>query len=258
MNSIDFQAFFLLTVAILWLFLLVTTLYRTNRSLLRKKGISDEYVDFLRKDTIKRSIGIAIVVPALLLVSGLLVYVITGDLESPGQIVYVALLFIVLVIPFPVMSTIKLNKEYRSLALETKSEIVVDFNYRVLHLVFNPTVEAIAALLYVAFFLAYVGPFHVAFLHILILWFLYSAARSSKYLTRPLLKDGYLYLVIFLALNQLILLFHLLNESIHLLTCEECYNRTAFFLGAVLSVLLAAKFVYYASKFPKFRTSLST
>jgi hypothetical protein len=253
----SFWVFYVITVVILWTFLLITTVYRSNPSLLRGKGMKEQYVQFLRNDIIKRSLGIGIVVPILLLVSAGIVWLTTGDINEPGQLITISLLFIVLVIPFPILDTIQLNRKFKELAIETHADTVVDFSYKILHLVFNPFWEAIAALLYILFFVVFIELFHVAFIHLLLLWFLYSAARSGKYLTQPMLKDGYVYLFVFLVLNQGLLLYHLLSVSIHRITCVDCYDPTAFSLGTILGAALATKLAYYLSKYPTFTHALS-
>ena len=253
----NFWIFYAFTVAVLWAFLLLVTLYRANRSRLRRRGMKEEYVQFLRNDLIKRSMGIGVAVPLLLLVAAGIVWLVTGDLHSPERLISIVLLFLVLVIPFPILDTIQLNKKYKELALETRSDTVVDFSYKILHMIFNPAWELVAALLYVAFFVSFIEPFHVAFIHLLLLWLLYGAARSGRYLTQPMLKDGYVYIFIFLMINQGLLLYHLLTVSIHRLTCEECYNPMVFTLGITLGVLLTVKMVYYLMRYPRFTHALS-
>jgi hypothetical protein len=253
----NFWIFYVATVGILWLFLLVITAYRASSSRLRSRGMKEEYVQFLRKDITTRSLGIGIAIPILLLVAAGIVWLIAGDIHQPERLLSIVLLFLILVIPFPILDTMQLNKKYKELALETGSETVVDVSYKILHLVFNPTWELLAALLYVAFFVAFIEPFHVAFIHLLLLWFLYAAARSGKYLTQPMLKDGYVYVFVFLILNQGFLLYHLLNVSIHRLTCEHCSDPTVFVLGTVLGELLAIKIAYYLSRYPRFSQALS-
>lgn len=253
----NFWIFYAVTVTILWAFLLLVTLYRASSSRLRNRGMKEEYVQFLKKDLTKRSTGIAIAVPLLLLLAAGIVWLVTGDVHSPEQLLWIVLLFLVLVLPFPILDTIQLNRKYKELALETRSETVVDFSYKILHMIFNPLWELAAALLYVAFFVSFIEPFHVAFIHLLLLWLLYGAARSGRYLTQPMLKDGYVYFFIFLMINQALLLYHLLSVSIHRLTCEECYSPIVFTLGITIGALLAIKMVYYLMRYPRFTHALS-
>lgn len=257
MPNLDLWTYYAVTVAILWAFLLAVSLYRASPPRLRRLGMSEEYIRFLRRDITKRSLGIAIAVPLLLLASAATVWIVTGELRHPRSLAAVAMLFIVLVIPFPILDVIQLNTKYRELALSTGSDTVVDLGYRILHLVFSPTWEGAAAVLYLAYFVAFVGPFHVAFIHLLLLWCLYGAARSGKYLTRPMLKEGYGYVLVFLVLNQGLLLYHLLNVSTRTAACDACGGAAAGAAGLSLSALLAVKLGVYLSRYPRFSRALS-
>lgn len=257
MPYLDLWTYYAVTVALLWAFLLAVSTYRTSSSRLRRSGLSEEYIRFLQRDIRKRSIGIAIAVPLLLLASAAIVWTVTGELRQPRSIGAVATLFIVFVIPFPVLEVIQLNAKYRDLALSTGSDTVVDLGYRILHLVFSPTWEGVAGVLYLAYIVAFVGPFHVAFIHLLLLWCLYGAARSGKYLTRPMLKEGYVYVFVFLVLNQGLLLYHLLNVSTRAAACEACGGAAAGAAGFSLAALLAVKLGVYLSRYPRFSRALS-
>jgi len=244
-------------VAALWLMLLIVVLYRSNTSVLRRKGLSDEYIQFIKSDVLKRSLGIALVVPLLLLLSSFIVWLVAGTLESPELLPYVVLVFTVLVIPFPILDVIKTNRKFKDLARATNTEVVFDFNYRILHLVFNPTLEMVTGIIYVLYFFVFVEWFHVAFLHLALMWFLYFSARSGNYLTRPLLKDGYIYLYAILAINQLILIYHLMNVVAHIYSCADCYEPTGIALGLLLGLSLLGKLIYYSIRLPSVRHMLS-
>ena len=237
--------------------LLVVVLYRGNTSVLRRKGLNDEYIRFIKKDILKRSIGMAIVVPLLLLLSSFLVWTVAGTLESAKLLPYIVLVFIILVIPFPVLDVIKTTRNFKTLALRTNSDIVFDFNYRILHLLFNPALEAATGILYILYFFLFVGWFHVAFIHLLLMWLLHFSTRSGKYLTRPLLKDGYVYLFAILVVNQMILIFHLVNVAAHNAVCSDCYHPLAISLAFVLGFVLLGKLLFYAIHFPTARHMLS-
>lgn len=253
----DLTTLFGFIVVGLWLLLLVVVLYRGNTSVLRRKGINDEYIRFIKKDILKRSIGIAIVVPLLLLLSSFLVWTVAGTLESAKLLPYILLVFIILVIPFPVLDVIKTKRNFKNLALRTNSDIVFDFNYRILHYIFNPALEVGTGILYILYFILFVGWFHVAFIHLLLMWFLYFSTRSGNYLTRPLLKDGYIYIFAILVVNQMILVFHLVNVAAHIYVCSDCYNPLAISLAFLLGFVLLGKLLYYAIHLPTVRHMLS-
>ncbi len=100
------------------------------------------------------------------------------------------------------------NSELR---FESKAEIVVDIGHNLLHKLFHPTLEIISSIVYIGFMLILDLDFHIAFIHILLLWFLYLTIRSVKYQVRPSLKDGYLYSFIFMSINNLLIIYYLVR-----------------------------------------------
>jgi len=227
-----------------------------NKTRLKKRGYKNEYIEFIRKDTKKRNISIAVFMPLLGLLAAFIVWFITGEVEGIQNLIYIALLWILLVIPFPLIDAIKTQKEYKDLALRTKSEVVFDFNHRILHLVFKPVIELTAAVLVVAYFILFIEPFHVVFVHLLILWALYAAGRYSKFLSAPQLRDGYIYLYIFIMINQALIIFHIFSEIVTRSRCEECMSETGLLAGIIVGSLLFLKFMYYIFLFPKFNLTL--
>lgn len=256
MESLTFIQFYMLVLIITWIFLLIATIFSINLKRLEKRGYKTEYIEFIRKDTKKRNIGIAILMPILGGLSALTVWLFTGDLNNFNNLIYVSLLWIILIIPFPILDVRKTQKSYRDLAIKTNSEILFDFNYKILHLIFRPYLEFLSAVLVIIYFILFIEPFHLVFLHIFILWSLYSVGRYSKYLTAPQLKDGYIYLYVFIMINQALIIFHLFREVILRSGCEECITELGFFLGIIIGGLLFLKFIHYIFSFPKFNLKL--
>ena len=141
METFPTVSVFWVSSVILWVFLLVTTLYQGNRGILRRKGYSEPYVEYIRRSCLRRNIGIALVVPLLGIVAGFLVSVVAGDIETPQHAGYVFLLWLLLIIPFPLLDHRRSARESKEIAQATGATVVVDFNYRVLHLVFRPAIE---------------------------------------------------------------------------------------------------------------------
>jgi hypothetical protein len=257
-GQINFLAMFIINVGILWLFLLVVYLYQSSRSILKKKGYNEEYIGFIRKDSLQRFLGITIVVPLLELFAALIVRLIVGELRTEKHLAYVMLVFFLCVIPFPVMDAKHTRKKYKELAIKTKSEVLVDLNFQTLHLVFKPAIEIIAGIFYLLYFIVFLQPFHPAMIHLAILWLLYSSVRFARHWVRPLLKDGYLFTFVFLVVNHLLLLYHLARE---ILVANQPghphMDSLANFLGGMLATFLAAKLVYYLANFPRFKREIS-
>lgn len=253
MENINFLTLYLVTVAALWIFLLVAYRYQTDTSLLKKKGYNEEYRTFLKNDSKTRIIGIAIAVPLLELLAGLVVKLITGELSTAKHLGYAALLFVLFVLPFPILDMKRTGKKYRELAIKTKSEIMVDFNYRTLHLVFKPALELIALVLYILYFVVFIDIVHPAMLHLAILWFLYYSGRMSKNLTGTGIRDAYLYLFVFMVANHLLVIFHLVREIVK----HCCLPWHGFLFGIVLTAFLLIKLGLYLIRFPRFKKEIS-
>ena len=258
MQTFPIVSVFWVSCIIVWIFLLGTTLYQVNRGILRRKGYSEPYREYLRRSCLRRNIGIAILVPVLGIAAGLLVYAVAGDIETPQNAGYVLLLWLLLIIPFPILDHRKSAKESKEIVRATGVTVVVDFNYRVLHLVFWPWPEAILSSLYVIYFVLFFGPFHVALIHLALLWTLYGTARFGRHLTAPAMRDAYLFLFVFMMINQGLLLFHLVREMLTWYSCcAETGTDIRLVTGSLLGGAMVIKFFVYLFRIPEFSTRLS-
>jgi len=256
MDNLSIFSAFLITFIILWVFLLAISLYQVNRRVLENKGYNEDFIGYIRKANIKRNIGMAIVIPILGIFSAFVVWAIFGNLNESTHLIYVYILWFLLIIPFPILEMKKGGRELKELAIKTNSNIVIDFKYKTLHLVFVPGLEAFFAIIYIVYFVIFIEVFQVAFIHILILWFLYGAARFSKNLTLPNIKETYIFNFIFMALNHMILIFHVLREAITRFGCEDCRWGIGLILGISIGAALICKLVYYMIKLPEFNLRL--
>jgi len=257
METFPILSVFWISCIILWVFLLAVTLYQTNRSILERKGYSEAYVAYLRQSGLRRNIGIAIVVPLLGVVAGLLVYAVAGDIHTPQHASYVLLVWLLLIIPFPIIDHRQSAKKAKEIVLTTGATVVVDLNYRVLHLVFQPRLEAFLATLYVLYFVIFFGPFHITLIHVGLLWVLYATARFGRHVTPPAMRDAYLFLFAFIMVNQALLLFHLVREMLHWNAC--CAEEGAdlrLILGTFLAIALLLKALVYLLRLPEFNARL--
>jgi hypothetical protein len=201
-----------------------------------------EYVRFLRKDYKKRSIGIAIALPLLLLSAYSIYWLFTGKPESVNNLIYIFLIFLFLVIPFPILDIRKSKKEYKKLALDTNAEILIDIKYRILHRIFNPLIETIFLVLFVLYYFISDTSLPVfVFIHLLIPWLIYLSARNSKFLIRPLMKEGYLLLFLVITLNYLIVIFYIFRYGIQCVECTGEGNKT---LGMFILIIFGFKIIY--------------
>lgn len=252
MENLNIVYTFLIIFIILWISLLGITIYQTNRRILERKGYNEDFIELSKKINIKRNIGIGVIVTILGIFAALVVWAIFGDLNKSNHLMYVYILWFLLIIPFPILDFKKGGREFKELAIKTNTDIVIDFKYKILHLVFVAPVEAFFAIIYIVYFIIFIEVFHVAFVHILILWFLYASARFSKSQTRPGMRDTYILFFIFMVLNQSILIFHILREAMSRFACEGCNWGIALIFGISLGAALICKLIYYLFKLPEF------
>lgn len=238
-----------------WMFLILFYLLYTNESRLKQNGHTESYISFLKKDYKKRCTGIALAFPILLLTAYSIFWLISGHPTEDHQLIYIFLIFLALVIPFPVLDIKKSKKEYKKLALETGSEIIIDLKYKVLHRLFNPFIEVIFTLLFVGYFITVKPDMPgLVFVHLLLPWMLYFLARNSKYMTRPLMKEGYFLLFIFIMINFLVVLYYIYRYSIH---CSTCLINEIHAFSLMIFILLVIKIVYFSITFFRSKKNIS-
>ncbi len=254
MVSMYFVYLLLGLTGFLWICLLIVTLYQTNTSILRKKGYDEEYIAFLKEDSKERNLGIAVAVPLILVFSGFVVWLIFGELSSMKHLFLLVVIWFLCIIPFPILDAKKTKHKLKELAMKTKSDIVVDLNYAILHLVFRPSWELAAALLYILYFALFFRWFHPAVVHFVLLWIFYATARSGKYLIKPSLRDSYLYNFFFMVINHILLIFQAIW---HMVLRQALMGWQHYVFGVLLIVILLGKLIYYLSNFPRFKRKLT-
>ena len=230
-----------------WIFSLLFYIFFTDDKRLLRNGYSPEYIAFLKKDYKIRLLGIAIGVPILSLTAYSIFWLLFGYPDAYHHLLYIFLIFFILVIPFPIMDMKKSKQAYKKLAIETNTEIIIDIKFKVLNKFFNPIVE----LVFFIFFLSYyfisqhVVPIF-AFIHMLIPWLVYMAARNTKYQTKPSIKDSYALIFSAITINFLLVLFYIYKYGIQ---CSECSGSVNQVGGIVIFLLLFVKIVFSSTGF---------
>lgn len=230
-----------------WVFSILFYIFFTNKKRLLKNGYSPEYIAFLQKDYKIRLVGIAIAVPLLLLTAYSIYWILFGYPDAYNHLIYIFLIFLLLVLPFPIIDMRKSKQAYKKLALETNSEIMIDMKFKILNKFFNPILE----LVFLFFFLSYyfissqVIPVF-SFIHLLLPWLVYVTARNSKYQTKPSMKDGYTLLFSIITINFLIVLFYIYRYGIQ---CAECAGSVEKTSSIIISLLLISKIFYSSAGF---------
>ena len=245
---------FFTACAATWLFLVIFYLIFLNRGRLFRKGYSEEYIEFIRKDYIKRMRGVAFAIPLLLLVASGIFWLIAGRPVSYDHVTIIFLIFFLLVIPFPVIEYFKSKKRYKELAYKMNAEVVFDINHLKLHKFFNPALELSIGILFILFqILIFHLPFMV-YIHLGIPWILYLSLLKSNYATLPMLRDGYLYSFIFMELNYALVIFYIARYAT---LCPDCLARTQMMVAVLLMTIMFGRMIYYILHFRKVYHAMS-
>ena len=249
METINFLKFLINSNIVLVISLIIILIYFTNTKLLKKRGFGDEFIMFKKKDYKKRIIGMIIAIPLLELLAGFITYLIFGELSNTTHLLIAFIIFLVLIIPFPILDSLKTAKKQQDVMVKTKSSIVVDFKYKIFHSVFNPSMEIVATLFVSAYFIAfvkYVSP--LILLHLALIWLMYLLILKSKRLNKPLMRESYYYTFVIILLNHLLVIFLIVYPFFTTLEC--CANAAMFMSGFNLAVLLILKVGYYLFNTP--------
>ena len=255
METINFLKFFINSNIVLLLSLLLIYIYFTNTSLLKKRGFTDEFIKFKKKDYTRRLIGIMIAVPVLEMIAGLITYFIFGELTHANHLLIAFMIFLVLVIPFPIMDSIKTAKKHNELMINTQSSVVVDIKYKIFHYIFNLYMEILATILvvgYYIYFIEFVSP--LITIHLALIWLMYILIRRAKKMNKPLLKESYYYTFLILGINHLLVIFHVVYPFFTNQEC--CVDALMLVSGINLAVLLLLKMGYYLFNVPMMKREL--
>jgi len=241
---------YIITNLTTWLFLFCAYLYQTNRKVQIKKGYSEEYINFRKKDSRNRILSIAIFMPVIQLAAAFIVRLITGELLIEKHLGYILLAFIILVIPFPIIDMKDSNKKHKDLAIKTKSSIYVDFNYKTLHLIFKPVLELASLFITVIYNSFFLNNNIVIYIYLVLVWGIYLLFKSGKNQIRQMLKDGYQFFFIYHIFFQFTIIL-----AITLYTIEIQNNKNLWLIWP-LDLMLLGKIIYYFFKLPEFRKKL--
>lgn len=255
METINFWKFFINSNLVLLVSLVLMFIYFTNYNLLKKRGFSEEFIRFKKKDYTKRLIGIMIAVPVLELLAGSITYLFLGELTHTNHLLTAFLIFLVLLIPFPIIDSVKTAKKHEKLMLETKSSVVVDLKHKAFHRIFNPYLETLATTFVIAFYILFstqTSP--LITIHLTIIWLIYIAIRRAKNMNKPLVRETYYFTLLVLTVNHLLVIFHIVYPLFSQAEC--CPSSLWISSGINLAILLALKIGYYIFQFPLLKEEL--
>lgn len=256
----------------LWVALLILYFILTNKNSLQEKGYNEKYITYLRKSQLIKIFSVAVLLPLIILFSAWIVKKVTGELTEEAQLAYIVFIMFVLVIPLKYLDETINQKWIRKLALDTKEKVVIDLNYKTLHLIFNPWYElmlGISGLVYGILFLRIEQ--WVVYLFLILPWFMYFTIRGVKYQVRPYLKDNYKYLFSFNLFSFLLFFLYFisylvikLQNTVDILasgmSAFETPHKSSILLlifGFVISAGLIGRIAIYLANYRKFRAEIS-
>jgi hypothetical protein len=250
---------FWITVFILWLALIILYFILTNRKSLERKGHHEKYITYLRKSHLFRILLIAVLMPLLILLSGYIIYLITGTLTDEVQLAYIIVVLIILVIPIKIVDERINQKKIKELALETSEKVAVDMNYKALHLIFNPPWELILAPITLLYGIFYLGIEQwIIYLFLLIPWLMYFNIRGTRYQTRPYLNDNYKYMFAFNVFNFLFFLSYFCTYYlIRLKDLNSDSSPVLLIVGLLIILGLLGRVCIYLANYREFNKLLS-
>lgn len=244
---------FWISTLTLWVFLGIIAIILTNKKLFLKRGYPEAYADFLQKDNLIRLISIAIAFPIIELIAAFMVKWLIGANSFDQQITWITLITLAILVPIIISDHIITKQKLQKLAKSTKPEIVIDFKFKTIKLVFNPTWEIVTGILFLVYGLLVLKPFWIAYIHLIIPWFLYLTARRQSYATKPMARDSYHWIFVFMMLNYALILYYQTRCFI------ECYTELQplkIWIGYIITALLVLKFLVYALNYPRFKEQL--
>lgn len=248
-DPISFLGVLIINLAFTLLVILVYFLLY-NRNRLREQGFSNEYIDFIRKMEWK---GVCISWLSMMAFQALAYLLISLFADLITVRLYIKTVFLLAVSLTVIVRFIYdkfLYKRQKELAIKTGSEIVVDFNFKLLRLIFKPVLEIISTVIVASFtFVSLQNPpsrdnNYVIYLYLVFIWYFYIAMRSVKNMIMPQFESVYRQNAKFLILFNSILLLLVVTFSMDNIESVGFRFFDYLFLG-VVTVLLAGKLVVY-------------
>lgn len=224
----------------------------SNRKRLESKNYPEAYIDFQQQFNKKFGIQFFIFI---IIVQSVLFAIAAMLSDGPGSRDYIYIILVpalMLALPFALLKTVQMNKEYKRLSEETGYQLAADFGFIKLKKIFNPRLELIASLFIISYILLFAlkPESTIIILYVMLLWFFAAAVRFSRYSIKPVLRDQYHTMAKMMLIYQALLLFLLFIPQ-GILVFEE--NGTAAkIMFSVISAGLTAKLIYYAVRYPAF------
>ena len=255
LNNKDLIFSYLTVNSVLLIAMAVGTVVYISPARLRSRGYSDEYIEFTRKVYIESILVLGLIFLFSQLILGIIVKL--NDPEFTSYLERKEILFCSLMLSAVcgIFYGRKFNAGYRELAKKTNTPIVIDFNYRMLKLMFNINLEIPASVLTVSFILYHFDIRHTAliFIYILFPWLFYLSLRRGRNLNKVIITDQYIQIAGLSIFYQVMLVLMLPALSLSGIYEFGLFNYAAL---AIVVVFIIAKLVYYWINYPKLKKEL--
>lgn len=259
-NPITIEGFLIWNLVITLLLAMFAYLfYNTQR--LKSQGFNEEYIKFIRKWECR---GTFISWLSLMGFQALSYFIFSLFLKEISLRLYIQsvfLLALVLSIIIRFFFDKVVYKHQKELAIRTGAEIVVDFNYRILHKIFIPLLEIIATVLVAAFTFICLSDIpdrdnnFVIYFYLVFIWYFYISLKSARNMIMPQFEYVYRLNAKLLFLFNAILILLVFSNSMETAEKGNFSALDYIFMAAVIA-LLVAKLTIYIKGYRSLKKSL--
>lgn len=234
-----------------------------NRKKLKSEGFSEEYILFIRKIETKAAV---IVWTSLMVIQAATYFIVAGFVEKITFKIFIKAIFllaITLTIIVRFLIDKYIYKEQKKLAISTGSEIVVDFNYKILHMIFKPMLELISTVFVAAFtFLSLrdipnIDDNYIIYFYLVFIWYFYISMKSAKNMIMPQFESTYRMNARLLFLFHSILIMLVVVNSLEGME-EGRFDLADYLFFAAVTVFLVTKLILYIKGYKSLNKSFAS
>jgi hypothetical protein len=242
------------------IFVLVFNLFY-NRQKLKSQGFNDEYIKFIRQMEGRAALTAWFSLLILQVAAFLIVSHFIEKITFKLYIKAIFLLAITLAVIIRFYFDKYIYKRQKELAIRTGSEIVVDFNYKILHMIFKPLLEVIATIIVLAFTLTSLQNIphgddnFIIYFYLVFIWYFYISLKSAKNMIMPQFKSIYRLNAKFLFLFNMILIMLVFSNAMGAVEAGK-FTLMDYIFFAVVIVALVAKLAVYVKGYRSLKKSL--
>jgi hypothetical protein len=248
-ETVSFTSVLILNLAVSLEFILVFYLLHSRRRL-KSQGFNEEYIKFIRKMEGRATLISWFSLLILQVVSFLIVSLFIEKITFKLYIKAIFLLAISLTVIIRFFLDKYIYKRQKELAIRTGSEIVVDFNYKILHKIFRPLLEIIATVIVLAFTLTSLRNLphgddnFIIYFYLVFIWYFYISLKSAKNMIIPQFESVYRLKARFMFLFNAILILLVFSNSMEAVEAGKFALMDYIFLTVVIALLVAKLAVY--------------